>query len=67
MTKKQCREILDNLKQINRGLDCIIVGQLCSNRITNQKTSFEYLDLQIESLREYINGTAKIINKELES
>lgn len=66
MEEKQCKEILDNLKQMNLCLNCI-AGELCSDRIIGRSTSFAYLDLQIESLREYINGTAKIVNKELES
>ena len=66
MTTKQCREILDNLKQIDRGLACIIVGQRCSNHIIDQKTSLEYLDFQIDSLRELIQETAEKV-KELES
>ena len=66
MTEKQRKEILNNLKQMNLGLNCI-VGELCSDRIIGRKTSFEYLDLQIKSLRTYINETATIINKESES
>ena len=66
MEEKQCKEILNNLKQMNMGLNCI-AEEICSDRIIGRSTSFAYLDLQIESLREYINETAKIINKELES
>lgn len=66
MEEKQCREILDNLKEMNKGINCI-VGELCSDRIIGRKTSFEYLDLMIKSLREYIDEIAKIVNKESES
>ena len=66
MEEKQYKEILYNLKQMNKGLNCI-AGELCSDRIMGRSTSFAYLDLQIESIREYINETAKIVNEELES
>ena len=66
MEEKQCKEILDNLEQMKKGLRCIEV-KLCSDVIIGRKTSFEYLDFQIHSLREYIEETAKIVNKELES
>ena len=66
MEEKQCKDILDNLKQMNIGLNCI-VAELNSDRIIGRKTSFEYLDFQIDSLRELIQETAEIANKELES
>ena len=66
MTYDQCRKILDNLKQMDIGLNCIVV-ELDSDRIIGRKTSFEYLDFQIDSLRELIQETAEIANKELES
>ena len=64
MTYDQCREILENLRQMNMGIACIAV-KLNSDGIIGRKTSFEYLDLQIETLREYVDETAKIMNKEL--
>ena len=66
MEEKQFKEVLNNLKQMNKSLNCI-AAELCSDRIMGRCTSFAYLDLQIESIREYINETAKIINKELGS
>lgn len=66
MEEKQCKDILDNLKQMDIGLNCIVV-ELDSDRIIGRKTSFEYLDFQIDSLRELIKEATKIINKESES
>ena len=66
MEEKRFKEILNNLKEMNNGLNCI-AGELCSDRIMGRSTSFAYLDLMINSLREYIDETAKIVNKELGS
>ena len=66
MEEKQCKDILDNLKQMDIGLNCIVV-ELNSDRIIGRKTSFEYLDFQIDCLRELIQETAEIANKESES
>lgn len=66
MEEKQFKEILNNLEQMEKGLTCI-ENELNTNNIMGRKATFAYLDLQIECIREYINGTAKIINKELES
>ena len=65
MEEKQCKDILDNLKQMNIGLNCI-VAELNSDRIIGRKTSFEYLDFQIDTLYEYIGETAEKV-KESES
>ena len=65
MEEKQCKDILDNLKQMEKGLTCI-VDELCSDRIIGRKASFSYLDLQIDTLYEYIQETAEKV-KELES
>lgn len=65
MGEKQCKEILDNLEQMKKGVTCI-VDELCSGRIIGRKTSFSYLDLQIDTLYEYIQETAEKV-KELES
>ena len=65
MEEKQCKDILDNLKQMEKGLTCI-VDELCSDRIIGLKASFSYLDLQIDTLYEYIQETAEKV-KELES
>lgn len=66
MTEEQRKEIWNDLKNMNLGLNCI-VGELASDRIIGRKTSFEYLDLQIESLREYVKEIATIVKEELES
>ena len=66
MEEKQCKDILDNLKQMDIGINCIVV-ELDSDRIIGRKTSFEYLDFQIDSLRELIQETAEIANMKLES
>ena len=66
MEEKQCKDILDNLKQMDIGLNCIVV-ELDSDRIIGRKTSFEYLDFQIDTLYEYIQETAKIVKEKLES
>ena len=66
MEEKQFKEILNNLEQMEKGLTCI-ENELNTNNIMGRKAAFAYLDLQIECIRESINETAKIINKDLES
>ena len=65
MEEKQCKDILDNLEQMKKCVTCI-VDELCSDRIIGRKTSFSYLDLQIDVLYESIQETAEKV-KELES
>ena len=65
MTEEQRKEILYNLEQMKKGVTCI-VDELCSDRIIGRKASFSYLDLQIDTLYEYIQETAEKV-KELES
>lgn len=66
MNEKQCKEILDNLEQMKNCLTNI-VDELNTNNIMGRKASFSYLDFQIDTLYEYIQETAKIVKKELES
>lgn len=66
MTEEQRKEILNNLKQMEKCLTRI-VDELNTNNIMGTKASFSYLDFQIDTLYEYIGETAEIINKESES
>lgn len=65
MEEKQCKEILNNLKQMENCLTNI-VDELNTNNIMGRKASFSYLDFQIDTLYEYIQETAEKV-KELES
>ena len=65
MEEKQFKEILNNLEQMKKGVTRI-VDELCSDNIMGRKASFSYLDLQIDTLYEYIQETAEKV-KELES
>ena len=66
MKEEQCKEILNNLEQMEKGLTCI-ENELYTNNIMGRKTSFEYLDRQIDSLYEYVKEIATIVKEELES
>ena len=66
MTEEQRKKILNNLEQMEKGLTCI-ENELYTNNIMGRKTSFEYLDLQIDSLYEYVKEIATIVKEESES
>lgn len=66
MKEEQRKEIWNDLKNMNLSLDCIVV-ELASDHIIGRKTSFEYLDRQIDSLYKYVKEIATIVKEELES
>lgn len=65
MTEEQRKSFLNNLKQMEKGLTCI-VDELNTNNIMGRKASFSYLDFQIDNIYEYIQETTNML-KELES
>lgn len=66
MTEERRKEILNNLKQMEKCLTGI-EDELNTNNIMGRKDSFSYLDVQINTLYEYIGEITETVNKESES
>ena len=65
MTEEQRKDILYCYEQIQKAIKCVN-AELNSNNIIGRKTSFEYMDMQMNCIAETIEELTNML-KELES